>query len=113
MGELPQCLVARVHDCVKSVHRSVRISFHDALAPSGLNDHQADAVGHNVVQLTGNPGALGAHRQIGQFFALRLELPRAIGQLDAQLAASTQRTAREPWRQADDEREDRREATRG
>ena len=56
---------------------------------AGLDDHHADVVGHEVVQLARDAGALLGHRLVGAQLVLALEQLGARGErVGAQLAAA-------------------------
>ena len=56
---------------------------------AGLDDHHADVVRHEVVQLARDPGALLGHRLVGAQLVLALEQLGARGErVGAQLAAA-------------------------
>ena len=62
----------------------------------GLDDHDADAVGDDVVQLARDPCPLLRHRAPGLLFALPLELIRPLLQLDHLDRPAAERIAHQP-----------------
>ena len=70
----------------------------EPLAGGGLDDHHADRVGDDVVQLGGDPRALVADRERGVGLALLLELARALGERRGDLVALAQAARRRPSR---------------
>ncbi len=57
-------------DRFEGLARTAAVDVHDAPAGSGLNDHQRDVVGHDIVQLSGDAGALLRHGYTFSRFAL-------------------------------------------
>ena len=58
-AELGDRLLPGVLDGAQRLPRAVRIAVEQVLGGAGLDHHDADAVGDDVVQLAGDPGALG------------------------------------------------------
>ena len=69
---------------------------HQPLPGRGLDDHDADRVRDDVVQLRRDARTLVAHRQRGVCFALLLELAGALGQPGGDLLALSQGAAGAP-----------------
>ena len=89
-------LASGARDRLEGLRRGLRVAGRQALSGARLDDHHADRVGDDVVQLGSDPGALVAHRQRRVGLPLLLELARAFGELGGDPFALAQRPARPP-----------------
>ena len=71
-------LAGRARDRLEGLGGGLRVAGRQALPGAGLDDHHADRVGDDVVQLGGDPRALVADRERRVRLALLLELARAL-----------------------------------
>ena len=65
-GDLRGGLLGRAGDVVEGGSGQSRVTGGELVTGVGLDDHRAEAVRHDVVQLTRNPDPLGAHRLLGE-----------------------------------------------
>ena len=95
-AHLGQRLAPGPLDLLGGGDRAGRVALEDPARAAGLHDHDADAVGHDVVHLARDPAALlgGGPRgllRVGVLLALR-----GLVQLLGELRARAHRAAREP-----------------
>jgi hypothetical protein len=86
-------LPAGLLDRPKGIARLVGVAVEYLLRGTGLHDHDADAVRNDVVQLSGDAGALVRGRLARLFLTFDLQANCAVEKLVRALLAGTNRSA--------------------
>ena len=87
-------LPGRLGDGGESLLGPGLVTADETLSRGGLDDHDADGVADDVVQLTGDAGPFVSQRDLREQLALLLELAAAAGELIHGLAALPQAPCR-------------------